>query len=133
MDVFDGNAHPENGKKNPAELRLTAQVVSRGIAIGNIVCLHGRKRQFYRIAIRESRVEREVRRFRAAIRLAIRQLKSLQTSTAGKTSGSVAGIVEVHQMILEDASLLTKIEDTIRHDRVNAEWAVKVVTDSYIA
>ncbi|MGH9819392.1 MAG: phosphoenolpyruvate--protein phosphotransferase, partial [Pyrinomonadaceae bacterium] len=36
-------------------------------------------------------------------------------------------------MILEDASLLTKIEETIVNDRVNAEWAVKVVTDSYIS
>jgi phosphotransferase system enzyme I (PtsI) len=131
MDVFDGTHSSENGSKAPPELRLAAQVVSRGIAIGKVVCLHGLKRQFYRVEIRESQVDREVRRFRASIRLALRQLKSLQTSSTGKRSA--VGIVDVHRMILQDASLLIKVEEAIRNEHVNAEWAVKLATDSYIA
>jgi phosphotransferase system enzyme I (PtsI) len=133
MDAFDRNASRGNGRKDPGELRFPAQIVSRGIAIGKIVCLHGRKRQFYRVELKDSQVERELRRFRVAIRLAVRQLKSLQLSRTGKTSGSASGIVDVHRMMLEDASLLKKIEETIVSDQVNAEWAVKVVTDSYIS
>ncbi|MEP6849925.1 MAG: phosphoenolpyruvate--protein phosphotransferase, partial [Acidobacteriota bacterium] len=97
------------------------------------VCLYGRKRQFYRTEIKPAQIEREIRRFRAAIRLALRQLKSLQTATAALVSGSAVSIVDVHRMLLADASLLAKVEETITADCVNAEWAVKVVTDSYVA
>ena len=133
MDAFGRNLKSDNGAKEPSESRFSAQVVSRGIAIGQIVCLHGRKRQFYRKDLKPSQFERENRRFRAAIRLAVRQLKSIQASTAGKALGSASSIVDVHRMMLEDAALLKKIEETIGTDMVNAEWAVKVVTDSYIA
>ena len=133
MDAFGRNLKSDNGAKEPSESRFSAQVVSRGIAIGQIVCLHGRKRQFYRKDLKPSQIEREIRRFRAAIRLAVRQLKSIQASTAGKALGSASSIVDVHRMMLEDAALLKKIEETIGTDMVNAEWAVKVVTDSYIA
>jgi len=133
MDAFGRNLKSDNGAKEPSESRFSAQVVSRGIAIGQIVCLHGRKRQFYRKDLKPSQIEREIRRFRAANRLAVRQLKSIQASTAGKALGSASSIVDVHRMMLEDAALLKKIEETIGTDMVNAEWAVKVVTDSYIA
>lgn len=133
MGVLDRSEDSENGRKAPAEVRLSAQIVSRGIAIGRIVCLHGRKRQFYRIHLRENQVAPEMRRFRAAIRLAIRQLKSLQLSKTSKVSGSASNIVGVHRMILEDASLLEKIEEVILTEHVNAEWAVKVVTDGYVS
>ena len=133
MDAFGRNANSGNGAQGPSETRFTAQIVSRGIAIGKIVCLHGRKRQFYRIDLKSSQLERELRRFRAAIRLAIRQLKSLQIASIGKAIGSVSSIVDVHRMMLEDSSLQKKIEETIIADQVNAEWAVKVVTDTYVA
>lgn len=133
MDIFDRNPPVANSKKGPAELRFPAQIVSRGIAFGSIVCLHGRKRQFYRGEIKEPQIAQELRRFRVAIRLAIRQLSSLQLSRTGKVPESVSSIVDVHRMILEDTSLLTKIDETIVNDRVNAEWAVKVVTDSYVS
>jgi phosphotransferase system enzyme I (PtsI) len=133
MDAFDRNNQLGNGGKRLSEVRLSAQIVSRGVAIGTVVCLHGRKRQFYRIELKESQIERELRRFRAAIRLAVRQLKSLQLTSAGKLPDSAASIVDVHRMMLEDESLLSKIENTIREECVNAEWAVKVVVDGYVA
>lgn len=114
------------------EQKLKARAVSRGIALGKVVCLHGKKRQFYRYTLKDSQLEKELRRFRAAVRLSKRQLKKLshrKTHSAGETQ---ANIFEAHLLILEDNSLLSKIENTIQEQSVNAEWAVKTVTDRYL-
>jgi phosphotransferase system enzyme I (PtsI) len=118
--------------KNGTDLRISARSVSRGIAIGKVVCLYGSHRQFYRVEIDESVVDKEVRRFRAATRLAIKQIKNLHSLSAERLGESLAGIFDVQGLILDDESLRQKIENAIREQQVNAEWAVKVVTDSYI-
>ncbi len=75
MTALAGKKQNLNLAKNNIEERLDARAVSRGFAIGKVVCLHGRKRQFYRIEINDLQIEREIRRFRAAVQLATRQLK----------------------------------------------------------
>ncbi len=128
MIVFDKTTQISSSKKN-VEIRLKARAVSRGVAIGKVVCLYGRKRQFYRVDLKPSQIEQELRRFRAAVRLAARQLKKI----AANKFTAKANIFDAHLLILEDKSLLAKIETNIEEQRVNAEWAVKTVTDVYIA
>lgn len=112
---------------------LNGRAVSRGIGIGKTLCLHGKKRQFYRVKLSKSQIEKEVRRFRAAVRLAKIQLKKISSPNAENIGENQASIFETHKLFLEDKSLLSKIERTIIEQKVNAEWAVKVVTDSFIA
>ncbi len=119
---------PQN--KN-GEINLIGTAVSRGVGIGKIVSLFGKKRQFYRIDLESSKIEKELRRFRAAIRLAKLQLKKISSQSGNGESQN--GIFQTHLLFLEDKSLLEKIEETINSKKVNAEWAVKVVTDKYIS
>jgi phosphotransferase system enzyme I (PtsI) len=112
-----------------SETKLKAQAVARGIAIGKVVCLYGRKRQFYKIHLDENQITREIRRFYAAVRLAKRQIKKISATAGNLTSN----IFDTHLIMLEDKSLHEKIEKKIRESKVNAEWAVKIVIDSYIA
>lgn len=120
-------------KNKTSEINLKARAVSRGIAVGKIVCLHGRKRQFYRVSLKDSQIEREMRRFHAAIRLAKRHLKTTNLQKNELLGEEKANIFEAHLLILEDKSLLRRIEENIKLEKVNAEWAVKSVTDKYIA
>ncbi|MEO8073462.1 MAG: phosphoenolpyruvate--protein phosphotransferase [Acidobacteriota bacterium] len=129
MIVFNKTFQPSRIKNKNLEIRLTGRTVSRGVAIGKVVCLHGRKRQFYRIDLEIPQLKREIRRFHAAIRLARRQLKKISLD---KTD-TKANIFDTHRLILEDKSLISKIEEYIKTQKVNAEWAVKIVTDGYIA
>ncbi len=123
----------ETHLKNHTEIKLKARAVSRGVAVGKIVCLHGRKRQFYRVALKNSQIERELRRFYAAVRLAKRHLKKTHLQKNELLGADKANIFDAHLLMLEDKSLLRKIEENIKQEKVNAEWAVKVVTDKYIA
>ncbi len=121
------------GQKNLVpEVRLNARPVSRGIAIGRVVCLYGENRQFFRTSIKPEKVSKEIDRFHSAHQFASRQLKKIGEKSADKL-GNSATIFDVHLAILEDSSLKDKIEETISNDLVNAEWAVKLVTDEYIA
>ncbi|MGI8639500.1 MAG: phosphoenolpyruvate--protein phosphotransferase [Pyrinomonadaceae bacterium] len=128
MIVFSEAIETSRSKNKSVEIRLNGRAVSRGVAIGKVVCLHGRKRQFYRINLEISQIEREIRRFRAAVRLAKRQLKKIIVNK----SETKASIFDTHFLIFEDKSLLSKIEEHIKTRKVNAEWAVKIITDGYI-
>ena len=112
---------------------MSARAVSRGLAIGKIVCLHGRKRQFYQVEIADSQIERELERFRVATRLAIGQLKKIGAQKSSKIKRTKADIFSAHLLILEDKLLRSKIESVIEGKKVNAEWAVKIVAEDYVA
>lgn len=118
-----------NSAENSAEVRLPARSVSRGVAIGNVVGLHGEQRQFYKITLKDSAIKKEIRRFRAAVRLAGRQLKKISEKKTG--SSQQTHIFDAHLLILTDKSYLEKIESFISDQKVNAEWAVKSVTEQY--
>lgn len=130
MNAFTAKKQSSPQPLSKNEVRLNARAVSRGVAVGKIICLHGRKRQFYKLKIEESQIKREIRRFRAAVRLSARQLKKISHNTNDKTK---AAIFDAHLLILEDKSLHSKIESNIEGQKLNAEWAVKIVTDEYIA
>lgn len=129
MEVQDSK-ESSSVRSDGSETLLKARPMSRGVAIGRVVCLHGNTRQFFRIDIQDSAVEREARRARAAFRLARRQLNKLRTQSR---TGSVPTILDAQRAMIEDSSLLEKVEAAIREQKINAEWAVKVVTDTYIA
>lgn len=121
-----------NDSTGGSETVLKARSVSRGVAIGKIICLHGKKRQFYKINLEVAQLEREIRRFRAAVRLAGRQLKKISAAKSKKAEETKTNIFETHLLMLADKSFLAKIEAVIEKQKINAEWAVKNVTESYV-
>ncbi len=124
------------GKSVPAkseeEVRFQARAVSRGVAIGKLVCLFGENRQFFRIDIDRSQIEKEAARFKMAFGIALRQLRKIRVAS-GNVFNSTPAVFEAHLKILEDGAFLSKIESAIKQKKVNAEWAVKLITDEYIA
>jgi phosphotransferase system enzyme I (PtsI) len=132
MIVFDRNSQDLLSRKNNSETTLSARAVSRGIAIGRVVCLHGHKRQFYRINLKDSEVENELLRFRSAARLAKSQLKKIIRQKIEIIRESETSIFDAYLLILEDKSFLSKIENVVRDEKINSEWAVKIITDGYI-
>lgn len=107
---------------------LNGRAVSRGVAIGKAVCLYGVKRQFYRITLKDNELERELKRVHAAVRLARARLKKISAPAKEKSNS----ILDVQLLILEDSSLLNQIETLVKTQKVNAEWAVKEVSDKYL-
>ncbi len=132
MNAFEVNKPSPNSSKNGSESRFKARSVARGVAIGEVVCLHGKKRQYYKINLKDEQIEREVRRFKAAVRLAAKQLKKIGSTTSDSANEVKTNIFDAHLLFLQDKSFLAKIEKEIITEKINAEWAVKTVTDEYV-
>jgi phosphotransferase system enzyme I (PtsI) len=123
----------KNRSTENQEDKWTGIGVSKGVAVGRVVLLHGENRQFYHYYLDENQVDREIRRFRAAIRLSRRQLKKIKAQAEQEVGAKQAFIFEAHLLMLEDSSLLSQVENLIREEKVNAEWAVKTISDKYLA
>ena len=106
--------------------------VSDGVVTGRVLRLHKGARDVYRAEIGDSDLERERRRFRAAVRLSRRQLETIK-QRAERELGRSAYIFDAHLLFLEDAKLTRDVEDYIVKERSNAEWATKVVGDRLLS
>jgi phosphotransferase system enzyme I (PtsI) len=121
-------------KKGRRESRWRGTAVSDGLAVGRVLRIHGGGRHhIYRVTLDGSEVEREVRRYRAAVRLSRRQLLALKKRAARTLGEEHAYIFDAHLLMLEDRKLNDDVEEIVRTEPVNAEWAVKVVTDRLLA
>jgi phosphotransferase system enzyme I (PtsI) len=109
--------------------RLNGLGVSPGIAIGTAVHLEWRGKHVFRVEIKEGDAEREIKRLHRAIRQAKNQLATIKRRIQRALGKDHAYILDAHLLMLEDQGVIGEIETLIRSNRVNAEWAVKVVTD----
>jgi phosphotransferase system enzyme I (PtsI) len=106
--------------------------VSEGVAVGRVLRLHASARYIFRAPLDETEVANEIRRLRTAVRFARRQILSIKRRAERKLGADHAYIFDAHLLMLEDRRLLGDIETVVRDERVNAEWAIKVVTDRLI-
>ena len=115
------------------ELRCKGLGVSEGVVIGRVLRLQEGTRDVYRAEIAEADLERERRRFRAAVRLSRRQLEAIKDRAEKELGRGHAYIFDAHLLFLQDAKLTRDVENYIDRERCNAEWAAKVVGDRLLS
>ena len=131
---FDETEKSGAGFSPPTEeVRCKGLGVSDGIVIGRALRLQEGTREVYRAQIAEADLERERRRFRAAVRLSRRQLEAIKDRAEKELGRGHAYIFDAHLLFLEDAKLTRDVEDYIVKEHSNAEWAAKVVGDRLLS
>ena len=115
------------------ELRCKGLGVSDGIVIGRVMRLQEGTHEVYRAHIADADLERERRRFRAAVRLSRRQLETIKDRAEKELGRGHAYIFDAHLLFLQDAKLTRDVEDYIFKEHSNAEWAAKVVGDRLLS
>jgi phosphoenolpyruvate-protein phosphotransferase (PTS system enzyme I) len=132
---FDEPEKPEALRTvaNSQEFRCKGLGVSEGVVLGRVLRLQDGTRDVYRAEIDEGEIERERRRFRAAVRLSRRQLEAIKERAERELGRGNAYIFDAHLLFLEDAKLTRDVEDYIVSERANAEWAAKVVGDRLLS
>ena len=94
---FDETEKPSAGiPSTKQELRCKGLGVSDGIVIGRVLRLQEGTREVYRAEIAEADLERERRRFRAAVRLSRRQLESIKDRAEKELGRGHAYIFDAH-------------------------------------
>ena len=100
-----------------------------GIAIGRISVHKKDEQQVKRVKIEDP--DREIERFRQAKQTALEQLQGLYQKALKEVGEANAAIFEIHQMMLEDDDYNESIENIIRMQQVNAEYAVASTGDNF--
>ena len=96
--------------------------VCSGIAIGKIRVYKKDVQQVKRTKAKDP--ESELARFASAKEEAVRQLKCLYDKALKEVGEANAAIFEVHQMMLEDLDYNESVENIVRGQEVNVEYAV---------
>ncbi|WP_461818578.1 phosphoenolpyruvate--protein phosphotransferase [Faecalimonas sp.] len=108
---------------------LKGKSVYKGIALGKISVL--KKTDYVVKRTKAESAEEEIERVNQAKELACGQLQKLYEKALKEVGEASAAIFEVHQMMLDDADFNEAIENIIRTQEVNAEYAVASAGDSF--
>jgi phosphoenolpyruvate-protein phosphotransferase (PTS system enzyme I) len=108
---------------------LHGKSVYNDICIGKISFFKRNESIIKRIKIQDS--DSEIERFHNAKKLAVEQLSQLHKKMIKSVGEADAAIFEIHQMMLEDLDYCDSIENIIKSQKVNAEYAIGVTADNF--
>jgi phosphotransferase system enzyme I (PtsI) len=112
-----------------AEMRvLHGMGVSSGVAIGRAAVIATRVPDVFRLALQDEQVEGEVRRLEEAAGLARKELERTREKAGQDLGRDLAAIFDAHILLLTDRQFIGRVEERIRRQKVNAEWAVHKTT-----
>lgn len=103
--------------------------VYQGIVMGPVAVLKKNDYQVKRARIEDP--EAEVKRVKEAVEVSKKQLGRLYDKAVREVGEASAAIFEVHQMMLEDEDYLESMENMIRIELVNAEYAAAATGDNF--
>lgn len=107
----------------------TGKPVFTGIAIGKVTIYHKKDSVVKREKVDD--VEAEVKRYHDASEEAKKQLAELHDKALKEVGEANAAVFEVHQMMLDDLDYQESVENIIRTQNVNAEFAVATTGDNF--
>ena len=103
--------------------------VYKGIVMGPVAVLKKNDYQVKRARIEDP--EADVKRVKEAVEVSKKQLGRLYDKAVREVGEASAAIFEVHQMMLEDEDYLESMENMIRTELVNAEYAAAATGDNF--
>jgi len=115
--------------KTSTEERLEGIAICSGVAIGTAFLVDDPRGRIIRVRLREADIEPEIARFRRAVEIAQEQLNAVYQRLREALGEEQAYILEAHVLLLQDQTIGRQIEQFIRENRANAEWAVRVVSN----
>lgn len=108
---------------------LEGKAVFEGVAIGRLSVYKKAEQSVKREKVTD--VEAEIERYAAARETAIEQLQALYDKAVKEVGEASAEIFEAHQMMVEDGDYIDSVENIIRTQEVNAEYAVATTGDNF--
>jgi phosphotransferase system enzyme I (PtsI) len=109
----------------PRNITLQGVAVSPGIAIGKAYFVERKKVDVPRFCILDdSQIPNEIKRFMRAIKDSQDELKEIKGRIKDSLLEEHIPILDAHIRMLQDKTLREHTTETIRRERINAEWAL---------
>jgi phosphotransferase system enzyme I (PtsI) len=106
---------------------MRATAISQGIAIGRAYLYEDILNDIAYYEIEEAQIGEELERMRSAVRRARADVERMEKQVRLNIGREYADIFAVHRAILSDVSLISEMEERLKHDRRNAEHVVRSV------
>ena len=105
-------------------IQVFGMPVSRGVAIGRAVLVASSRVDVAHYFVAADRVEAEIERLRGAREAVAAELSALKRDMPAEAPPELAGLLDVHLMLLHDETLAGATKVWIRERHYNAEWAL---------
>ena len=120
---------PTGTKGAPKPTVLHGIGVAPGIVVARALVFQHEEIPFFRVPLLRQEVKLEVARVEQGKELTQKQLGAIKTRTVDALGEDHGYIFDAQILMLDDPLLIGRIEEVIREQRVNAEWAVKVTLE----
>ena len=107
--------------------------VSSGIAIGHAHLISHTSLEVAHYVLPKGLVDEEVARFDTALQETRKEFSSLRNNRPTYAAAEFDAFLELHEMILDDPLLSVAPREMISNEHCNAEWALKVHTETLVA
>lgn len=107
--------------------------VSSGIAIGHAHLISHTSLEVAHYVLPKQFIAEEIARFDSALLATRNEFTSLRSIRPAHAAAEFDAFLELHQMILDDPLLSAAPRDMIASEQCNAEWALKIQTDTLVA
>ena len=114
-------------------LSLGGTGIGRGIAMGRALVLDAPQNKVPQFQIDAQRVDDEILRFNRAIAAVRRELQHLQSNLPSTAPPETSAFIDVHLLMLDDPLISKEPGESIRRDKINAEWALNNHADTLAA
>ena len=102
---------------------------SAGIGIGKAVIVEEAELVITRNEVADA--EAEIQRFKGALEKTIAATQKMADDLASRVGEKEAEIMQGHMMLLSDPMLTGEIENSVKNDKVNSEFAIENVCNMY--
>ncbi len=123
----DTKADGANGVPPPVVLHGVG--VAPGVVIARAVVFHYRGFPIFRVPLLRQEVRTEIARVDEAASLTQQQLRKIKDRTVEALGEDHGYIFDAQILMLDDPLLIGRIQELIREEKVNAEWAVKLTLE----
>lgn len=107
--------------------------VSSGITTGYVYLLERGKIPIKKITVKDEQIEKEILRFKTAIKKAINELNAVKQSIPDDEIRRHTFIIDAHILMLQDDFFFREVADTIKSEGINAEWALDIVVSKFLS
>jgi phosphotransferase system enzyme I (PtsI) len=108
---------------------LQGTAVSPGIAVGPALVVERDAVPIFRLSLAPGEVPREVARLEKALDGSRDQLQAVKERLAREVGAPHAYIFDAHLLMLDDPLLRRRAVEIVESERVNAEWALRTVSE----
>ena len=110
---------------------LQGIAASDGIAIAKVYTLTEPDLSFTKISVEDT--DNEISRLEKALEVSTKEIELIKETALKNLGEEEAQVFEAHLMVLSDPELVGQVKDAITSQKVNAEHALKEVSDMFIS